>query len=145
MELKATNKRGVLNEMINRLFERGIIDNQDVYCQDILKREATTGIGDGIAMPHARNDAVKQPAVLFARSRTGVDYDSLDGHPVYLFLMIAVPEHANEMHLQALAALSSLLLDSKLIKQLKDAATPEDVQQLFVKAQQKKQLSKHPK
>ncbi len=147
MDLQATDKRGVLDEMINRLFESGIINDQDVYRQDILKREqeATTGIGDGIAMPHARNAAVQQPDVLFARSRTGVDYDALDGQPAHLFFMIAVPDHANNMHLQALAALSALLLDPELIKQLKDAATPEAVQQLFVAAQQKRPLNKRPK
>lgn len=146
MDLQATDKRGVLDEMINRLFESGIISNQDVYRQDILKREqeATTGIGDGIAMPHARNAAVQYPAVLFARSRAGVDYDTLDGQPAYLFFMIAAPDHANDMHLQALAALSALLLDPELIKQLKDAATPAAVQQLFVAAQQKKPAQSAP-
>lgn len=140
MDLQATDKRGVLDEMISRLFESGVINSPDVYRKDILKREqeSTTGIGDGIAMPHARNAAVKYPAVLFARSRAGVDYDALDGQPVHLFFMIAVPDNANDMHLQALAALSTLLLDPELIKQLKDAATPATVQQLFVAAQQKK-------
>jgi len=140
MDLQATDKPGVLDEMINRLFESGIINDRALYRQDILKREseATTGIGDGIAMPHARNAAVQQPAVLFARSHTGVDYDTLDGQPAHLFFMIAVPDHANEMHLQTLAALSALLLDPELIDQLKTAATLEAVQQLFIVAQQKK-------
>lgn len=146
MDLQATTKAGVLDEMIKRLFESGIINNQQLYRQDILKREqeATTGIGDGIAMPHARNAAVQQPAVLFARSRSGIDYDALDGQPVQLFFMIAVPDHANDMHLQALAALSSLLLDPNLIDQLKAAQTPADVQQLFLNAQRAKAAKQTP-
>lgn len=137
LNLQATTKTAAIDEMVTRLYETGIINDQAVYRADILKREqaTTTGIGDGIAMPHARNAAVQQPAVLFARSPAGVDYDALDHQPVTLFFMIAVPAHANEMHLQALAALSTLLLNQQLIAQLKTAATPAEVQALFAAAQ----------
>lgn len=145
LNLQATTKTAAIDEMVTRLYETGIINDQAVYRADILKREqaTTTGIGDGIAMPHARNAAVQQPAVLFARSPVGVDYDALDHQPVTLFFMIAVPANANEMHLQALAALSTLLLNQQLIAQLKTAATPAEVQALFAAAQSPASPSSH--
>ncbi|WP_057002268.1 PTS fructose transporter subunit IIABC [Agrilactobacillus composti] len=141
MDLKATTKREAIDEMVHQYYDKGIIDDEDLYKQDILKREAqsTTGIGDGIAMPHAKNKAVKRATVLFAKSQKGVDYDALDGQPVYLFFMIAAPEGANNAHLQALAALSSLLIDPNLVAALKKATTPDEVQTLFADAQAKKE------
>ena len=80
MDLKAKTKEDALHEMVNSFFENGLIDDRDLFTQDIFKREAeaTTGIGDGIAMPHARNKAVKEAAVLFAKSEQGIDYNAID-------------------------------------------------------------------
>lgn len=121
MDLKATDKAGVIDEMTAKYQEQGIIDDLDLYRADILKRESesTTGIGDGIAMPHAKDKAVKRATVLFAKSDAGVDFNALDGQPVHLFFMIAAPEGANNTHLQALAALSSLLINPELVAALK--------------------------
>ncbi|MCP0887120.1 fructose-specific PTS transporter subunit EIIC [Ligilactobacillus sp. WILCCON 0076] len=140
MNLQATSKDEALREMANSFFVNGLIDDKELFIQDIFKREqeATTGIGDGIAIPHARNKAVKTPAILFAKSANGIEYNALDGNPVYLFFMIAAPANADNMHLQALASLSSLLLDSTLIAKLKLAKTPTEVQQLFKEASVKK-------
>ncbi|MFD1431395.1 PTS fructose transporter subunit IIABC [Lacticaseibacillus yichunensis] len=137
MDLKATTKEAAIDEMVDRYAEVGVINDKELYRSDILKREAesTTGIGDGIAMPHAKDKAVTRATVLFAKSDAGIDFNSLDGQPVYLFFMIAAPEGANNVHLQALSALSSLLIDPALIAQLKQAKTPDDVQQLFGAAQ----------
>ncbi|WP_204122449.1 PTS fructose transporter subunit IIABC [Lacticaseibacillus mingshuiensis] len=137
MDLKATTKEAAIDEMVDRYAEVGVINDKALYRSDILKREAesTTGIGDGIAMPHAKDKAVTRATVLFAKSDAGIDFNSLDGQPVYLFFMIAAPEGANNVHLQALSALSSLLIDPALIAQLKQAKTPDDVQQLFGAAQ----------
>ncbi|EHU9648674.1 PTS sugar transporter subunit IIA, partial [Enterococcus faecalis] len=113
MDLQATDKKGAIDEMVQKLYDGGRISDIDTYKEGILKREAqtSTGLGDGIAMPHAKNSAVKEPTVLFAKSKKGVDYEALDGQPTYLFFMIAAPEGANDTHLQALAALSRLLID----------------------------------
>lgn len=140
MDLKARTKEDALNEMINSFFVSGLVDDKELFAKDIFKREeeATTGIGDGIAMPHARNIAVKKAAVLFAKSSVGIEYEALDGQPVHLFFMIAAPANANDIHLQALASLSSLLLDSELISSLKNAKTSDEVQELFKKASDKK-------
>ncbi len=108
MDLQATDKKGAIDEMVQKMYEAGRISDIKTYKDGILAREAetSTGLGDGIAMPHAKNAAVKEATVLFAKSKKGVDYESLDGQPTYLFFMIAAPEGANDTHLQALAALS---------------------------------------
>ncbi len=142
MDLQATTKEAAIDEMIARYHQVGVVDDVNNYRDAILKREAesTTGIGDGIAMPHAKVSSVKKAAVLFAKSDQGVDYNALDGQPVHLFFMIAAPEGANNEHLQALSALSSLLINPDLVTALKKAQTPDEVQQLFSDAQAKKEV-----
>jgi PTS system fructose-specific IIC component len=137
MDLQATDKKGAIDEMVQKMYDSGRISDIDIYKEGILAREAqtSTGLGDGIAMPHAKNSAVKEATVLFAKSTHGVDYEALDGQPTYLFFMIAAPEGANDTHLQALAALSRLLIDPDFVAKLKEAATPEQVQQLFETAE----------
>ena len=137
MDLKATDKKGAIDEMVAKLYAVGRISDIEVYKEGILAREAqtSTGLGDGIAMPHAKNSAVKEATVLFAKSNAGVDYEALDGQPTYLFFMIAAPEGANDTHLQALAALSRLLIDPDFVAKLKTATTADQVQQLFSEAE----------
>ncbi|REC31863.1 PTS fructose transporter subunit IIC [Enterococcus pseudoavium] len=133
MDLQATTKKAAIDEMVQKMYDAGRISDIEVYKDGILKREAqtSTGLGDGIAMPHAKNKAVKEATVLFAKSKKGVDYESLDGQPTYLFFMIAAPEGANDTHLQALAALSRLLINPDFVAKLKAAETPEQVQMTF--------------
>ncbi|MCB5952302.1 fructose-specific PTS transporter subunit EIIC [Enterococcus sp. BWT-B8] len=140
MDLQATDKQEAIDEMVAKMYAGGRISDIQTYKEGILAREAqtSTGLGDGIAMPHAKNNAVKEATVLFAKSRKGIDYESLDGQPVYLFFMIAAPEGANDTHLQALAALSKLLVNPDFVAQLKNAKTPEQVQELFQSAEQKR-------
>lgn len=139
LDLKATDKKSAITEMVNKLYETGRIDDKEVFEEGILAREAqtTTGLGDGIAMPHAKNKAVVKPTVLFARSKAGLDYEALDGQPTYLFFMIAAPEGANDTHLQALASLSRLLLNPGMIADLKEANTPDEVLSIVDKAEKK--------
>lgn len=141
MDLQATDKKGVIDEMVAKLYEVGRISDIAVYKEGILAREAqtSTGLGDGIAMPHAKNQAVNEATVLFAKSKTGVDYEALDGQPTYLFFMIAAPEGSNDTHLQALAALSRLLIDPEFVEKLKKAPTADAVQQLFAEAEVQKE------
>jgi len=140
MDLQATTKEPVIDEMIQSLVHNGVINDQTEFKEAILKREAqtTTGLGDGIAMPHAKNKAVDKATVLFAKSNKGVDYQALDGEPSYLFFMIAVPEGANDTHLQTLAALSRLLIEQEFVDKLKLATTPDEVHQLFNQAEEEK-------
>lgn len=140
MDLQATDKQGAIDEMVDKLYTGGHISDTQAYKEDILAREAqtSTGLGSGIAMPHAKNNAVKEAAVLFAKSSSGVAFESLDGQPTYLFFMIAAPENANDTHLQALAALSRLLVNPDFVAQLKNTETPEQVQELFQSAERKR-------
>lgn len=142
MDLQATTKQAAIEEMVDKMYAGGRITDREMYKQGILDREAqtSTGLGDGIAMPHAKNKAVKEATVLFAKSSNGVDYESLDGQPTYLFFMIAAPEGANDTHLQALAALSRLLVNPDFVAQLKKADSPEEVQELFDRAEKQKKL-----
>ena len=137
MDLQGTTKEGVIDEMIAGLATNGIINDAAVYKEGIMKRESqtSTGLGDGIAMPHAKNKAVVKPAVVFAKSAAGVDYASLDGQPAHLFFMIAAPEGANNVHLEVLASLSRLLINPDFTASLKKAQTPEEVQGLFAAAE----------
>ncbi|OJG67868.1 PTS system, Fru family, IIC component [Enterococcus moraviensis] len=141
MDLQATDKKGAIDEMVQKMYDGGRISDIETYKEGILAREAqtSTGLGDGIAMPHAKNSAVKEATVLFAKSHSGVEYEALDGQPTYLFFMIAAPEGANDTHLQALAALSRLLIDPDFVAKLKDTKTPEDVQNLFQSAEEAKE------
>lgn len=138
MDLQSTTKNAVIDEMIASLEKHHVINNADQFKEEILKREeqSTTGLGNGIAIPHAKTGAVNEATVLFAKSNKGVDYESLDGEPTYLFFMIAVPDGAYDTHLQALAALSRSLLDETFIEGLKSAKTPDEVVNIFRKREE---------
>ncbi|RRR55132.1 PTS fructose transporter subunit IIC [Streptococcus suis] len=133
LDLQATSKEAVIDEMIASLVEKGYVTDFDVFKTGIMNREAqtTTGLGDGIAMPHAKNAAVKEATVLFAKSSKGVDYASLDGQPTDLFFMIAAPEGANDTHLAALAELSKYLMKAGFADRLRAATNPEEVIAVF--------------
>lgn len=129
MELNANTKLDAIDEMIEKLEEKGMINDTQEFRKEILNREelSSTGLGEGIAMPHAKTSAVNTPCVLFAKSKNGIDYDSLDGEPAFLFFMIAAEEGANNTHIETLANLSRLLLKPNFIDSLKSANSPEEV------------------
>ncbi|HEM5683531.1 TPA: PTS sugar transporter subunit IIA [Streptococcus suis] len=133
LDLQATSKEAVIDEMITSLVDKGYVTDFDAFKTGIMNREAqtTTGLGDGIAMPHAKNEAVKEATVLFAKSNKGVDYASLDGQPTDLFFMIAAPEGANDTHLAALAELSKYLMKAGFADRLRAATNPEEVIAVF--------------
>ncbi|HEM3612885.1 TPA: PTS sugar transporter subunit IIA [Streptococcus suis] len=137
LDLQATSKEAVIDEMITSLVDKGYVTDFDVFKTGIMNREAqtTTGLGDGIAMPHAKNAAVKEATVLFAKSNKGVDYASLDGQPTDLFFMIAAPEGANDTHLAALAELSKYLMKPGFADKLRSVSSPEDVIAVFDEAE----------
>lgn len=132
-DLQATDKEGVINEMVQSLVDNGVVTDFDTFKAGIMSREAqtSTGLGEGIAMPHSKNEAVKEATVLFAKSNKGVDYASLDGQPTDLFFMIAAPEGANDTHLAALAELSKYLMKPGFADKLRQANTPDQVIAVF--------------
>ena len=129
LDLQATTKEAAIDEMINSLVDNGVVTDFDVFKAGIMAREAqtSTGLGDGIAMPHSKNAAVKEATVLFAKSNKGVDYESLDGQPTDLFFMIAAPEGANDTHLAALAELSTYLMQDGFADRLRKVTSPDEV------------------
>ena len=139
LDLQATEKKAVIEEMIQSLVDHGYVTDFETFKEGILAREAltSTGLGDGIAMPHSKNTAVKEATVLFAKSNKGVDYESLDGQPTDLFFMIAAPEGANDTHLAALAELSQYLMKDGFADKLRQVTSPDQVIELFNQASEK--------
>ena len=139
LDLQATEKTAVIDEMIKSLTDHGYVTDFETFKEGILAREAltSTGLGDGIAMPHSKNAAVKEATVLFAKSNKGVDYESLDGQATDLFFMIAAPEGANDTHLAALAELSQYLMKDGFADKLRQATSSDQVIELFDLASEK--------
>ncbi|RWZ54959.1 PTS fructose transporter subunit IIA [Halobacillus fulvus] len=129
LEMKANSKPEAIDELVGHLDKAGKLNNRDEFKQAIQAREdqSTTGIGEGIAIPHAKTNAVKDPAIAFGRSTNGLDYESLDGQPTNLFFMIAASEGANNTHLETLSRLSSFLMDNEFRSKLEAAKTEADV------------------
>ncbi|HDR6315422.1 TPA: PTS sugar transporter subunit IIA [Bacillus thuringiensis] len=141
MNLTASNKEAVIDELVEKLDGANRLNSKSEFKEAILKRESqsTTGIGEGIAIPHAKTKAVKQPAICFGRSVSGINYESLDGQPAHLFFMIAASEGANNTHLETLSRLSTLLMDEGFRKQLLEAKDEEELLRLFDEKENEKE------
>lgn len=141
LDLQATSKEAAIDEMISRLVSKNVVSDFDTFKKGIMAREAqtSTGLGDGIAMPHSKNVAVREASVLFAKSNNGVDYESLDGQPTDLFFMIAAPDGANDTHLAALAQLSQYLLKDGFADKLRQATSADEVIAAFDATEEKKE------
>lgn len=129
MGVSATNKDTVIRELVEGLYEADRITDKDKFEAAIHKRESqsTTGVGDGIAIPHAQTAEVKQPAIMFGRSESGIDYASMDGQPAFLFFMIAAPQGQATTHLDALAKLSTILMNEEAREKLMAAETEKEI------------------
>ena len=129
LDVQAKSKPAILKELIAQLDQAGTLNNKESFTSDILAREeqSTTGIGDGIAIPHAKSAAVKKPAIAFGRSTEGIDFESLDGKPAHIFFMIAASDGANNDHLEALSRLATFLMDDNFREKLLVASTKEEL------------------
>ena len=129
LDLKGTNKSQIIDELVEILSAAGKLNDKDEYKKEILKRESqsSTGLEEGIAIPHAKTSAVKVPSIAFGLSKAGVDYDSLDGEPSKLFFMIAAPANASDTHIEVLSKLTTTLLDDGVRERLLNAASPKEV------------------
>ncbi|MGI6187760.1 PTS fructose transporter subunit IIABC [Brevibacillus sp. MCWH] len=138
LHLAAKTKEEVLDELIATLDEAGRLHSREEMKQAILAREAlgSTGIGDGIAIPHAKTAAVKTPSIAFGLSKEGIDFDSLDKQKAHLFFMIAATEDANQAHLETLALLSQMLMDESFRQQLMQAETKQQVVDIICRKEQ---------
>lgn len=140
LDLKASSKAEVIDELVNKLDSAGRLNNKEDYKNAILKRESefSTGIGDGIAIPHAKTAAVKTPALAFGRSIEGIDYDSLDGNPANIFFMIAASEGANNTHLETLSRLSTMLMNPDFKAKLLEVKSEDEVLSLIDSEEEEK-------
>lgn len=127
--LAADDKKGILSEFSFRVAGRYAGIAAEELLRLLLEREAlgSTGIGDGIAIPHCKSRLLKDPVLLFGRSDTGVDFCALDGKPVHLFFLLIVPEGAAGLHLKLLARISRLLKEPSIRARLMAASTPQEI------------------
>ena len=129
LDLESDSKDGVLAEMASALGDAVASVDRDELLQVLVEREAlqSTGIGEGVAIPHGKMAGLDRLLASFARCKNGLDFDSIDGQPTQLFFLLVVPEHSGGQHLKALARISRFLRDGTFRDQLIDAEKPEDV------------------
>ena len=136
----AQSKQEVIHKMVDLMEATGKLADRETYEKAVFAREeeGTTGIGEGIAIPHAKTDAVKAPGLAAMVLKDGVDYASLDGQPVHLIFLIAAPNTEDNVHLDVLARLSTLLMDDDFRKSLLNASTKAEFLQAVDRAEQEK-------
>lgn len=133
LELQSKNKADVIDELIGILDKAGKLNDREIFKKEILKREAqsSTGLEEGIAIPHAKTAAVKVPSIAIGISKEGLDYESLDGEVSRLFFMIAAAEGAEDTHIELLSKLSTILLEDEVREALLHAKSKEEVIQML--------------
>jgi PTS system nitrogen regulatory IIA component len=138
-DLQATGKRDVLEELVHVFADQNGGMDRETMVQVLLEREklGSTGIGDGIAIPHGKLAGIEEILVGFGRSRAGVDFNSLDGRPVHLFFLIIAPDTSSAQYLKVLAKISRMLKDSKMRKDLLEAVSADDLYRIIETMDQK--------
>ena len=139
IDLKGKTKSEIIDEMVDILYNNGKLNDREEYKKEILKREAqsSTGMEEGIAIPHGKTNAVKIPTVAIGISKKGVDYESLDGEPSHLFFMIAAPENSNDSHIELLSKITTLLLEDDIREALLNVKSKEEVLDILIKNAEK--------
>ncbi|CDM67460.1 PTS system fructose-specific EIIABC component [Clostridium bornimense] len=140
LNFNVNSKSEAIDRLVDLMNAAGNLNDKKAYKEGILARESlsTTGIGEGIAIPHAKVAAVKKAGLAAAVSKKGVDYDSLDGAPAHLFFMIAAPEGGNDVHLEVLSRLSTILMDESFRQSLINAKDKETFLKLIDKKEREK-------
>ncbi len=140
LESAPKSKREALDEIVELMNRSGKIRDVEAYRRQVYAREeeSTTGIGEGIAIPHGKCDAVKQPGLAAMVVREGVEFDSLDGEPATLIFLIAAPDTEDNIHLDVLSKLSMLLMDEEFAQNLRRARSIEDFLEIIDKADEEK-------
>lgn len=135
LSLQAKGKKETLEELADLLARQRIIPDRERLVSVLMERESlgSTGVGNGIAIPHAKTDLAKKMVIAFAKSDKGIEFDSLDGKPVYLVFLIIAPEGAHETYLRVLARISRLLHEEKIRNELRAVQSPRQVINLIRK------------
>ncbi|MBD5525876.1 MAG: PTS transporter subunit EIIA [Lachnospiraceae bacterium] len=134
------NKKEALDQIVGLMTKSGRINDEEAYRKQVYAREeeSTTGIGEGIAIPHGKCDAVNKPGLAAMVIRDGVDFDSLDGEPVTLMFLIAAPNTKDNVHLDVLSKLSMMLMDEEFTSNLRNATSAEEFLGIIDKADDEK-------
>lgn len=135
-ELRAKDKKGVLSELAEAITRHHPGIDKAALVKVLVEREhlGSTGIGDGVAIPHGKLNAVTSPLVSFGRSKKGLDFDSMDGQPAYLFFLLLAPENSSGVHLQVLTRIAKMLKKSSFRKELMQAKTKEDLYRTIIQS-----------
>ena len=136
LEIKAKNKPAVLEEMAENAAKNDPSIEKDELLRVLLERErlGSTGIGDGVAIPHGKLNSLKRPVLSFARSFEELDFDSMDGEPTHLFFLLIAPENSSGVHLQVLARLARILKNVSFRHKLMECSTRRELYQAIVEA-----------
>ena len=131
--VRAGNKNGVIEELVEVMVETLPSLNRDELIKVLLERErlGSTGIGDGVAIPHGKFAGISEPILSFGRSEKGLDFDTMDGQPAHLFFLLVAPEDSASIHLKALARIARILKNDSFRKQLMEASTREEIYQVI--------------
>lgn len=145
----ASSKMDAIDQMVSLMNKQGNVSDKEAYKEAVIEREnlSTTGMVDGIAIPHARTTAITQAGIAAMTLPEGVDYESMDGQPTTLIFLIGAPDNGDNVHLQVLSELSTLLMDHDFCEDLKNAGTPEEFLSIIDLAQSAKheaETVKHP-
>ncbi|MDP8216174.1 MAG: PTS sugar transporter subunit IIA [Candidatus Kaelpia imicola] len=138
LDIESKDKREAVKEVVDLMQDCGQIEDLDSFLNDVYAREklGSTGIGEGIALPHARSKGVKQLIISFGRSLSGVDFDALDANPVHLIFLIGTPQDDVGNYLKTLAQLSRLLKKEYFRRKLLSADSKEEVLNIFKEAEE---------
>ncbi len=132
--LSSDNKKKVIEELAGVIAGTCSSVDRDSLIKVLLERErlGSTGIGDGVAIPHGKFSGIDSPIICFGRSKRGIDFEAMDAQPVFLFFLLVAPENSASMHLKALAKIAKILKNNVLRKKLLDVETKEEIYQLIV-------------
>lgn len=134
-ELKARDKKKAIEELTETIINRKPSLDKDSLVRVLLERETlgSTGIGEGVAIPHGKFSGLSEPIISFGRSLKGLDFDSMDGQPVHLFFLLIAPETSASIHLKALARIAKILKNGAFRKMLMDASTREEIYEIIIR------------
>ena len=133
-DLGAKDKKGVLEELVDVIASHDPSLDKDSLVKVLLERErlGSTGIGDGIAIPHGKFQGLNHPVISFGRSLEGLDFDSMDGQPAFLFFLLVAPENSASIHLKALAKIAKILKNSSFRNVLMQAPTRKELYETII-------------
>jgi len=133
-DLKATDKKGVLEELAEPIVSHEPSVDKSSLVRVLMERErlGSTGIGDGVAIPHGKFGGISQPVISFGRSKKGLDFESMDGQPAFLFFLLVAPENSASVHLKALAKIAKILKNGSFRKILMAASTRKELFQTII-------------